>query len=249
MINSLSWPWSVDRLHDQIYEIYEQMGIHACMNENCSYMHELPFVFKIHKFDHGDDLVIMAMTGCWSCMKISFMAVFMAPKPKAKFVEIWLNVFDAGVWRLSRRRGVWGVAEAKVSPLKIREWFCTKKSFSKPAKTEVLSLKKHPKKYVQHTLKGAKSALQPSIFMLGKIKKCPPPPIMHQISLRAPTHSASLKNERTLPLRTALTCEQRCFLLLNESPTRALFAAAEEIIFLAISFCLGECRLLWFWQV
>ena len=42
-----------------------------------SYMHEFPFVHKIHKFDHGDDLVIMAMTGCWSCMKISFMAVFM----------------------------------------------------------------------------------------------------------------------------------------------------------------------------
>ena len=45
-----------------------------------SYMHEFPFVHKIHKFDHGDDLVIMAMTGCWSCMKISFMAVFMTPK-------------------------------------------------------------------------------------------------------------------------------------------------------------------------
>ena len=44
-----------------------------------SYMHEFPLVHKIHKFDHGDDLVIMAMTGCWSCMKISFMAVFMTP--------------------------------------------------------------------------------------------------------------------------------------------------------------------------
>ena len=41
-----------------------------------SYMHEFRFVHKIHKFDHGDDLVIMAMTG----MKISFMAVFMTPK-------------------------------------------------------------------------------------------------------------------------------------------------------------------------
>ena len=40
------------------------MGTHACMNENCSYMHEFPFVHKIHKFDHGDDLEIMAMTGC-----------------------------------------------------------------------------------------------------------------------------------------------------------------------------------------
>ena len=43
-------------------------------------MHEFPFVHKIHKFDHGDDLVIMAMTGCWSCMKISFKAVFMTPR-------------------------------------------------------------------------------------------------------------------------------------------------------------------------
>ena len=212
-----------------------------------SYMHEFPFVHKIHKFDHGDDLVIMAMTGCWSCMKISFMAVFMAPKPKAKFVEIWLNVFDAGVWRLSRRRGVWG------SPLKIREWFCTKKSFSKPAKTEVLSLKKHPKKYVQHTLKGAKSALQPSIFMLGKIKKCRPPP-MHQISLRAPTHLPSLKNTRNLPLQG--------FSMLNSSYLWAkMFFVAKWVAhacavccswgnnLLAFAFCLSGCRLLWFWQV
>ena len=44
-----------------------------------SYMHEFPFVHKIHKFDHGDDLVIMAIEGCWSCMKISFMAVFRTP--------------------------------------------------------------------------------------------------------------------------------------------------------------------------
>ena len=29
-------------------------------------MHEFPFVHKIHKFDHGDDLVIMAMNSCWS---------------------------------------------------------------------------------------------------------------------------------------------------------------------------------------
>ena len=33
-----------------------------------SYMHEFPLVHKIHKFDHGDDLVIMAMTDCWSFM-------------------------------------------------------------------------------------------------------------------------------------------------------------------------------------
>ena len=33
-----------------------------------SYMHEFPLVHKIHKFDHGDNLVIMAMTGCWSFM-------------------------------------------------------------------------------------------------------------------------------------------------------------------------------------
>ena len=96
--------------------------------------------------------------------------------------------------------GYGGLPRQKCPPLKYANDFAPKKSFSKPAKTEVLSLKKHPKKYVQHTLKGAKSALQPSIFMLGKIKKCPPPP-MHQISLRAPTHSASLKNERTLPLQ------------------------------------------------
>ena len=31
-------------------------------------MHEFPLVHKIHKFDHGDDLVIMAMTDCWSFM-------------------------------------------------------------------------------------------------------------------------------------------------------------------------------------
>ena len=43
---------------------FEQMRIHACMIENCSYMHEFPFVYEIHKFDHLDDLVIMAMTGC-----------------------------------------------------------------------------------------------------------------------------------------------------------------------------------------
>ena len=33
-----------------------------------SYMHEFPFVHKIHKFYHGDDLMIMAMTDCWSFM-------------------------------------------------------------------------------------------------------------------------------------------------------------------------------------
>ena len=40
-----------------------QMGIHACMNENCSYMHEFQFVHKIHTFNYGDELVIMDMTG------------------------------------------------------------------------------------------------------------------------------------------------------------------------------------------
>ena len=42
------------------------MGIHAYMNEflEISYMHEFPLVLKIHKFDYGDDLVTMAMTGC-----------------------------------------------------------------------------------------------------------------------------------------------------------------------------------------
>ena len=55
-----------------------------------SYMHEFPFVHKIHKFDHGDDLVIMAMTGCWSCMKISFMAVFMTPT-NSTIIKIFLH--------------------------------------------------------------------------------------------------------------------------------------------------------------
>ena len=144
--------------------------------QNFVHMHEFSFVHKIHKFDHGDDLVIMAMTGCWSCMKISFMAVFMAPKPKAKFVEIWLNVFDAGVWRLSRRRGVWGVAEAKVSPLKIREWFCTKKSFSKPAKTEVLSLKKHPKNMCNIPFERRKKCFTALNIHVRKNKKNAPLP-------------------------------------------------------------------------
>ena len=90
-----------------------------------------------------------------------FLAKMFFKKPKAKFVEIRLNVFDAGVWRLSRRRGVWGVAEAKVSPLKIRDWFCTKKSFSKPAKTEVLSLKKHPKNMCNIPWKAQKVLYSP----------------------------------------------------------------------------------------
>ena len=38
--------------------------MHAFMNNFHSYMREFPFVHKIHKFDHGDDLVIIAMTGC-----------------------------------------------------------------------------------------------------------------------------------------------------------------------------------------
>ena len=46
------------------------MGIHAFMNSFHSYMHEFPFVHRIHKFDHADDLVIMAMTGCWSFMLV-----------------------------------------------------------------------------------------------------------------------------------------------------------------------------------
>ena len=58
---------------------WEFMHVWMKFPKNRSYMHEFPFVHKIHKFDHGDDLVIMAMTGCWSCMKISFMAVFMTP--------------------------------------------------------------------------------------------------------------------------------------------------------------------------
>ena len=61
---------------------WEFMHIWMKFPKNRSYMHEFPFVHKIHKFDHGDDLVIMAMTGCWSCMKISFMAVFMTPSTK-----------------------------------------------------------------------------------------------------------------------------------------------------------------------
>ena len=46
------------------------MGIHAYVNSFHSYMHEFPFVHRIHKFDHADDLVIMAMTGCWSFMLV-----------------------------------------------------------------------------------------------------------------------------------------------------------------------------------
>ena len=112
-----------------------------------SYMHEFPFVHKIHKFDHGDDLVIMAMTGCWSCMKISFRAVFMAPKPKAKFVEIWLNVFDAGVWRLSSRRGVWGLPRQKCPPLKYANDFAPKNHF-----LNLLRLRYSPWKSIQKNM-------------------------------------------------------------------------------------------------
>ena len=77
---------------------------------------------------------------------------------------------------------------------------------------------------------------------------------MHQISLRAPTHSASLKNERTLPLQG--------FSILNSSYLWAkMFFAAKWVAhacavccswgnnLLAFAFCLSGCRLLWFWRV
>ena len=45
---------------------WELMHIYEKLTSDHSYMHEFPFVHKIQKIDNGDDLLIVAITGCWS---------------------------------------------------------------------------------------------------------------------------------------------------------------------------------------
>ena len=80
-------------------------------------MHEFPLVHQIH-FDHGDDLVIMAMTGCWSCMKILFRAAFMTP------THIEPTLFKGGLPDLDSICNYCDVSKTYwLSWPKVKEWY------------------------------------------------------------------------------------------------------------------------------